>query len=135
MMYRCHKPTESLPLFDQRGAGPDRRSGQKPPQRAGATISPHSHSSDPASSFAAGERVHRTGRAAGQELLILIGLRRRDGQTSAELAESIGVDRHDPARRLSVMAQKGLVMRGAMRRCRACGQKCVTWHLTEKGRQ
>lgn len=88
---------------------------------------PLAHRADPLTSFAAGERFERTGRLRGQMLLVLLGLRKWSGKTSAELAQLTGLDRHAVARRLPNLASRGLAERGPERECRICKSKCVTW--------
>jgi len=56
---------------------------------------PHSRTSDPLSSYVAGDRHHLSGKAESHRQQIL----------------EMGMDRHEVARRLPEMARKGLIMR------------------------
>ena len=110
-------------LFDQ----PMRKPGQIGRDFEKTFDQPLAHRSDPLTSFAAGERFERSGRLRGQMLLVLLGLRKWSGKTSAELAQLTGLDRHAVARRLPNLSSRGLVERGPERMCSVCHCPCVTW--------
>lgn len=115
--------SDTKSLFDQ----PIRKPGQIGRDFEKTFDQPLAHGSDPLTSFAAGERFERSGRLRGQILLVLLGLRKWSGKTSAELAQLTGLDRHAVARRLPNLASRGLAERGPERECRICKSKCVTW--------
>jgi len=89
--------------------------------------SPLAHRADPLSSYAAGDRVLRSGRLRGQMLLVLLALRKWPDKTSAELAQLACLDRYAVARRLPNLADRGLAERGPERICSICRCPCVTW--------
>ena len=72
---------------------------------------PHSRTSDPLSSFKAGDRHHLSGKAESHRQQILEFMRGKRPMTSKQIALNMGMDRHEVARRLPEMARKGLVMR------------------------
>ena len=88
---------------------------------------PLAHRADPPSSFQAGDRALKTGKVRGQMKLCLLAVRRWPGRTSAELAVLLGLNRHDPARRLPSLEHRGLVKKGPSRMCTVCKRLCVTW--------
>ena len=87
---------------------------------------PLAHRSDPLSSYAAGDRVLKSGRVRGQMKLCLLGVQRWPGKTSAELAVLLGCSRYDTARRLPSLEHRGLVIKGKSRLCTVCKSMCVT---------
>lgn len=91
---------------------------------------PVAHRADPVTSYLAGERFHRT-KLKGQMKLVLMGVQRWPGRTSAELGKLIGIDRHAAARRLPGLQRRGLVRKGPARFCTACRSTCVTWFPVE----
>jgi predicted HTH transcriptional regulator len=72
---------------------------------------PHSRTSDPLSSYVAGDRHHLSGKAESHRQQILEFMRGKRPMTSKQIALEMGMDRHEVARRLPEMARKGLVMR------------------------
>jgi len=88
---------------------------------------PLAHRADPMSSYAAADKALKSGRLRGQMKLCLLGVQRWPGKTSAEPAVLIGLNRHDPARRLPSLEHRGLVKKGPSRLCTACKRLCVTW--------
>lgn len=94
---------------------------------------PLAHRADPLSSFQAGDRALKSGKIKGQVRLCLLGVRRWPGRTSAELAVLLGISRYDTARRLPLLMNRGLVVKGPSRLCTACRTVCVTW--TTPGRE
>lgn len=86
-----------------------------------------SRRSDPPTSRQAADGVERSGRAAQQREAVLSRIRGRHGQTSAEVAAALGMERHAPARRLPELREAGLVRMGVPRVCEVTGRQCVTW--------
>lgn len=84
-------------------------------------------STDPDTSRLADEEIEKSGRAGCQRDLCLAEVRRQPGQTSAEIAQSLGLERHVPARRLPELRFMGLVRNQSIRKCNVTGKKCVTW--------
>lgn len=66
---------------------------------------------DPLSSHRAADALERSGRASRQLLAVLEAVATWPGRSSRELAELAGLDRHDVARRLPILARRGLVRR------------------------
>ena len=91
--------------------------------------SPRARNTDPASSHEAAQRQRR-GRANSDGMIVLACVRTMPGATSAELAAFYGLERHVVARRLPDLAERGLVKRGEIRKCRAHGTNAVTWQPT-----
>ena len=92
---------------------------------------PMARDRDSVTSFKAAEKVVRSGRLKGQMKLVLMGVKRWPGKTSAELGVLIGLSRYDTARRLPALQHRGVVRKGPSRLCSACGSECVTWFSTE----
>ena len=88
--------------------------------------SPRARNTDPASSHEAANR-QRKGRANSDAMIVLACVKTMPGATSAELAMFYGLDRHMVARRLPDMEERGLVKRGAIRKCKAHGTNAVMW--------
>jgi len=88
---------------------------------------PVARTSDPLSSYQAGERAHKTSRYKNLMKAILRTVQQYPGNTSAEIAAILQVDRHATARRLPELARRGLVYRGAERVCRVTHSRCLTW--------
>ncbi len=92
-------------------------------------MEPHARNADPASSFEAAERLHKSGLGGKQRLAVYHALRQHQGATSKELAEFMDVDRYTPARRLKELEDAGWVCRGPRRKCRISGIESVTWWI------
>jgi len=92
-------------------------------------------SSDPLSSFIAGERARRSRKCQNLLQMILRAVRSHPGLTSAEIGKLLEIDRHDAARRLPHLMHRGVIIQGKQRICRVCGSRCVTWWLAENGRR
>jgi hypothetical protein len=90
---------------------------------------PMAHRADPPSSYMAADKAIKSGKVKGQMKLCLLGVRRWPGQTSAELAVLIGLNRYDTARRLPALEHRGLVIKGRSRLCTVCKSVCVTWRV------
>lgn len=82
---------------------------------------------DPATSQEAAQKVEDRGIAHTQRALCLAYMRKHPGQTSAEIAAGLGVDRHMPGRRLSELRDEADVVMGEERICTKTGSRCVTW--------
>lgn len=90
-------------------------------------VQPTAHRTDPLSSYKAGDRALKSGRIRGQMKAVYAALQKHPGCSSAELARIMGVDRHQPARRLSSLAKKGLVKRGKLKYCKISRSYCLSW--------
>ncbi len=99
-------------------------------QKPAVPAEPIAHRADPVTSYQAGERFHKT-KLKGQMKLVLMGVQRWPGKTSAELGKLIGIDRHAAARRLPGLQRRGLVKKGRERFCTVCRSVCVTWLTVE----
>lgn len=83
---------------------------------------------DPATSHEAARLVEASGRAAAQRTACLDEVRRRPGQTAAEVAQALGLERHAPSRRLPELERAGLVRRGQVKKqCTVMGTAAMTW--------
>lgn len=91
----------------------------------------HARSTDPATSRAAAAMMDATGAAAAHRELCLAEVRRNPGQTAAEIAQAVQLDRHEPSRRLPELRESGLVYNGLSRVCRVQGHRSMTWWPTE----
>ncbi len=120
------EPDPQMRLFNTtpRGQGPRRASYE-----AMMNMEPHTRNSDPAGSFEAAERLHKTGLSGKQRLAVYHALRQHQGATSKELAECMEVDRYTPARRLKELEDAGWVCRGRRRKCRVSGVESLTWWI------
>jgi hypothetical protein len=110
-------------------------------------VSPVVHRDDPHTSTLSARQVTRSGTRKRQAEEVLRQLRMAlqpewywkqldTGITSAELAQSRGLDRHMTARRLPELADPkngGLIERGPMRQCRVTGRQAITWRVREGG--
>jgi hypothetical protein len=119
--------SEKQLLFD-----PPKKRPIVPKQSEHGYSGPLAHRGDPLSSFGAADRALRSGKIKGQMRLVLLGVRRWPGRTSAELAVLIGLDRYDTARRLPALEHRGLVRKDRSRLCAACKSVCVTWITPER---
>lgn len=86
-----------------------------------------SHRNDPDTSSMAAERVTQRGQRAAHVALIVAAVCADPGKTSAELGESIQLDRVEAARRTSDAMADGLIEQGPKRKCNVCHSTCVTW--------
>jgi predicted ArsR family transcriptional regulator len=82
---------------------------------------------DPATSLSAAREMVRTGKRLKQAQRVLLYVDFVPGETSAEIAEAVGMDRHAVARRLPDLAREGVVVRMPARACRITGRLGVTW--------
>lgn len=83
---------------------------------------------DPWTSHAAAREIESKGRAESHRRLCLAEVQQTPGQTSAEIASRVGIDRNAAARRLPELREMGLVHNGSeARTCTIVGSKCITW--------
>jgi predicted transcriptional regulator len=122
-----HEPDKQGLLFTVAKPSPRTASYQ-----AVKSIEPLSRSMDPVGSFQAGARTHKTGVGSRKRLAVYHALRSNQGATSAELARTMDVDRHDVARRLPELERAGWIVRGRRRRCTVCAVECVTWFISRR---
>jgi hypothetical protein len=123
------EPDPQMRLFhtSPRGQGPRPASF-----KAMMNMEPRTRNADPASSFEAAERLHRTGLSGKQRLAVYHALREHQGATSKELAKFMDVDRYTPARRLKELEDTGWVCRGRRRKCRVSGVESLTWWIVRR---
>lgn len=86
-----------------------------------------SRSTDPVSSTLAADAIERSGIAAAHRRLCLAQVQTHPGQTAAEIARAVGLERHAPSRRLPELREAGLVANGPMRVCAVKGRQSLTW--------
>lgn len=112
-LFETERPTrpDRMPYEDMRG------------------MEPLSRHTDPLPSYAAADKVKRTGLGGRQRLQVYHGLRVHQGATSAELAQALGCDRYVPSRRLPELERAGWVCRGRRRRCSVSGIVSETWFI------
>jgi hypothetical protein len=85
---------------------------------------------DPQSSHTAAQNADSS-KAANIRRLCLQTVVNKPGATSAEIADALGIDRHDAARRLPDLRKAGKVCNGHPRRCRVSGaDDSLTWYPT-----
>lgn len=82
---------------------------------------------DADTSHKAAVQVEREGTAGTQRRLCLAQVRRSPGQTAAEIAAALGLERHVPSRRLPELREAGVVSNGPSRRCAVMGTASMTW--------
>ena len=86
----------------------------------------------PETSRMAMESVTTSGKRAAHVGLIVVAVVAEPGRTSAELAESLHLDRVETARRTSDAMNDGLIVQGVKRKCAVCHARCVTWWPVRK---
>jgi len=86
---------------------------------------------DPETSASAARDVETGGVASDQRRRCLEEVLRKPGQTAAEIAAAVGLERHAPSRRLPELREAGLVMNGAPRTCAVMGRASLTWYPRE----
>lgn len=94
---------------------------------------------DPLTSHEAGVMLELSGVADSHRALCMEAVERFPGRTSAELAECGCFDdwdadkrRHEVARRLPELRERGAVENGPARKCEATGHKGLTWYPAGK---
>lgn len=88
-------------------------------------------STDPATSREAAALMDGTGAATAHREACLAEVRRLPGQTAAEIAKAIGLERHEPSRRLPELRTAGRVRNGTSRICAVVGHRSMTWWPVE----
>lgn len=88
----------------------------------------HARTQDPVTSHEAALAMEASGIAAAHRHRCLAAVTATPGLTAAEIAEAIGLERHEPSRRLPELRDQGLVSNGALRICRARGRRSLTWY-------
>jgi len=84
--------------------------------------------SDPGTSHEAARKIESSGRADAHRRVCLNWVRQHPGRTSAEIAQSVGLDRHQAARRLPDLRRSGKVRSDEPRRiCTVTGGRSMTW--------
>lgn len=94
---------------------------------SGHLSEPLARRTDPITSHLAAKKHRDSGKADCHAAIVLAEVRKIPGETSAELAQWSGLDRHEAARRLSDLERKGFVKKGDKRICRLRGSLMVTW--------
>ncbi len=82
---------------------------------------------DPPTSHEAASAIERSGIAEAHRLRCLAAVRQQPGQTAAEIARVVGLERHAPSRRLPELRDAGLVANGPIRICAVKGRRSLTW--------
>jgi hypothetical protein len=95
---------------------------------------PIAHTTDPATSHEAAARVTATGKRARHAAIVLTLVQRHKGETAVELwYDATDADRRElkepqeVRRRLTDLADRGLVRQGLSRICRYRNTRMVTW--------
>lgn len=86
---------------------------------------------DPETSHLAAQKIEKTGTAQSNRERCLESIRRRPGQTAAEVARDVALERHEPSRRLPELREVWLVKCGPKRRCDVTGNPSLTWWPVE----
>ena len=73
-----------------------------------------------------------SGQAQSNRERILSYVRTFPGQTSAEIAQAVLLERHEAARRLADLLNFGDVQQGTKRACRTNGNAMLTWLPTHR---
>lgn len=120
--------SKQLTLFDDDVIETD----NKPVEPATIPISHMSRATDPSTSHAAAEQHVKSGKADSNRKKVLAGIEISPGQTSDELADALGMDRHEVARRLPELEHQGMVRKGDKRKSWLTGNECVTWWPTQQ---
>jgi hypothetical protein len=90
-----------------------------------------SRTTDPQTSRDAAALMEATGTATAHRATCLAEVKRLPGQTAAEIAQALGMERHEPSRRLPELRQRGLVRNGISRICMVQGHRSMTWWPVE----
>lgn len=88
---------------------------------------------DPITSHLAAAHMQGSGALHRQQSRALAAVMNYPGLTSNELAKATGICRFELARRLPEVAEAGLVVRGAPKRCSVSGRQACTWHTPVVG--
>ena len=90
-----------------------------------------SRRTDPITSRIAASEAESSGRAASQRAICLARVNSHPGQTAAEIAVSVGLERHAPSRRLPELREAGMIVNGRSRMCSVTGRLSLTWFPAE----
>ncbi len=97
-------------------------------------IRPAARNTDPNSSREAAAELKVSGRLDTHAMNVLCAVRQHNGCTSAELGKITRGDRVEFARRLPDLAKLKYVRQGKARKDGICRVACVTWWITDLGR-
>ena len=86
-----------------------------------------SRQTDPTTSHHAARESELSGRAASQRAICLAWVNSHPGQTAAEIARAVGLERHAPSRRLPELRKRGVITNGDVRTCTVTGRQSMTW--------
>lgn len=87
---------------------------------------------DPFTSHEAAHEAEASGRAGAQRGICLSEVLKNPGQTAAEIAVAVGLERHAPSRRLPELRDVGLLKNGPARTCRSTQRLSITWIPAEE---
>lgn len=90
---------------------------------------PLARNTDPITSHDAAEHMRESGKIGEHERIVLELVKMFPDSTSRELAEHTALGRHEVARRLPGLRDKGLVTQGEPRKCRLGRGRAVVWML------
>jgi CRP-like cAMP-binding protein len=76
--------------------------------------------------------MEASGIAAAHRHRCLAAVEANPGLTAAEIAQAVGLERHEPSRRLPELRDQGLIINGDLRICRARGRRSLTWYPAGK---
>ena len=82
---------------------------------------------DPETSRLAADEAEDSGSAKGQRTVCHVEVMRNPGQTAAEIAVAVRLERHVPSRRLPELREMGQVYNGEDRVCKVQRRKSMTW--------
>lgn len=105
-------PSEQLSMFQTSAFG---------------TYTARARVSDDLTSHEAAARVNRSGKAQRHAALVLDEVRRRPGQTAAEIGAAVGLEHVEAQRRLSDLLNAREVAKGDPRACGVKGSRMVVW--------
>lgn len=91
-----------------------------------------SRRTDPVTSKLAAADNENSGNAASHRAACLVCVRNNPGLTAAEIAKIIGLERHEPSRRLPELRRMGLVVNGPARVCNETHKLSLTWNASNQ---
>ena len=127
-------PTPLLDACRDQAAKIDRDRRRVEIMRTRARLMARSRTSDPEASRRAAAAIEGSGVAMTQRILCLAEVFRHPGETAAEIAHAIDVERHMPSRRLPELRDAGLVENRETRICTVQGRTSLTWWPREQAR-
>lgn len=83
---------------------------------------------DPSTSQTAARTIERSGAARAHRTRCLNAVRTHPGHTGAEIAVLVGLERHEPSRRLPELRDAGLIENRETRLCLVQGTRSMTWY-------